>query len=366
VSIFLIGLLFLGLLVALNDVGFVKAVPEEQVETPIISPGNGNYAPPLAVVIYCSTPGVTIAYALDGSALTYESTEYTGPISVSMSGTVRAWAFRPSHYTHDDGTPVGYVASGIASATYTFAPYTITASVDGEGGIIDPAGSTIVPQGGSQSFTITHNEGYLIQDVKVDGNSIHPGFYTFTYPFHNVDRDHTITASFETIPSFPMQGEFNLKFEHHEVDDPNYFHGYGTTPMFNFFGTISRAQIVSDIIITPMPLSMSTTIAFSVNGNDGDVGSTTMTIPESAVPYGTTPVVYIDGALLEAQSFTQGAGNFQVWFSIPHFSTHEITIQFVNSLFPLPENIFGTLGAIGAALAAFGIITIRKDRKHKI
>lgn len=49
--------------------------------------------------------------------------------------------------------------------------YTISASA-GEGGSIDPSGEVTVNAGETQTFTITADEGYVIADVKVNGESV--------------------------------------------------------------------------------------------------------------------------------------------------------------------------------------------------
>ena len=49
--------------------------------------------------------------------------------------------------------------------------YTISASA-GEGGSIDPSGEVTVNAGETQNFTITADEGYVIADVKVNGESV--------------------------------------------------------------------------------------------------------------------------------------------------------------------------------------------------
>jgi hypothetical protein len=246
--------------------------------------------------------------------------------------------------------------------------YAITASVEGlTGGTISPSGRVIVSKGDSPEFTITPNEFYLTEDIKVDGASIGTvNVGVNTYTFHNVNQDHTIEAIFTQFPEFEFQDEaiFDLQFEHHESDDNSHL-VYDTVPLIGFKGTISREQIVSDIVIAPKTDDVSTVVTFTVTGNDGETGYTTMTIPESAIPYGITPVVYSDRVLLGTQSFLRAAGNFNVHFLIG-FSTHEVTIQFINSPFVVPESIFGTAVSLGAAFAAFGVITIRKAKKHKI
>ena len=84
----------------------------------------------------------------------------------------------------------------------TFAPigaavHTITATA-GAGGSISPSGSVLVPEGGSQSFTVTPDSGYKISGVTVDGVSHGAiGSYTFT----NVTGGHAIHAAFTVTSS---------------------------------------------------------------------------------------------------------------------------------------------------------------------
>ena len=83
----------------------------------------------------------------------------------------------------------------IINVTFNQLSYTITASA-GNGGTINP-GTTTVNCGGSQTYTIVPNEGYMISDVLVDGQSV--GSQS-TFTFSNVTADHTISATFTEIP----------------------------------------------------------------------------------------------------------------------------------------------------------------------
>ncbi len=74
--------------------------------------------------------------------------------------------------------------------------FTISASA-GPNGTIAPLGSTIVPNGGSQSYTINPNSGYHVADVLVDGVS--QGSRT-SYDFTNVTSNHTISATYDLLP----------------------------------------------------------------------------------------------------------------------------------------------------------------------
>ncbi len=82
------------------------------------------------------------------------------------------------------------------NVTFNLLSYTITASA-GNGGTITPSGDINVNCGESKAFTILANEGYMISDVLVDGQSV--GSQT-SYTFTNVDANHTISATFAEIP----------------------------------------------------------------------------------------------------------------------------------------------------------------------
>jgi Tfp pilus assembly protein PilE len=51
-----------------------------------------------------------------------------------------------------------------------------------------------VTAGGSQTFTVTPDTGYIVDDVKVDGKTAGP---QTTYTFTNVTADHSIEVSFK-------------------------------------------------------------------------------------------------------------------------------------------------------------------------
>ena len=91
--------------------------------------------------------------------------------------------------------------------------YTITATA-GAGGRIEPAGETEVTAGGSQTYYITPDEGYVVDDVLVDWRSVGA---VDSYTFRNVDADHEIRATFRRgveIPDFgPVIGSVYISVE---------------------------------------------------------------------------------------------------------------------------------------------------------
>jgi Chitobiase/beta-hexosaminidase C-terminal domain/Legume lectin domain len=142
-----------------------------QAATPTFSPAAGTYASAQSVSISAATSGATIYYTTNGTAPTTSSTQYTGPITVSTTETLKAIAVAagdtnsavasaaytisllanfmldasPASLTVDSGdqgtvtlsvtpqngfdSPVSFACSGLpAGATCTFAPATVTPS----------------------------------------------------------------------------------------------------------------------------------------------------------------------------------------------------------------------------------------------
>jgi hypothetical protein len=129
----------------------------------------------------------------------------SGAVKVA-AGANQTFVITPNPGHHIDDVKVDDVSVGAVS-TYTFTnvnsdhsifvyfhpyKYIITAQV-GEHGTITPLGTAEVEYGGSQTYTITPDVGYLIKDVLVDGVSVGP---VATYTFSNVTGDHYIEADF--------------------------------------------------------------------------------------------------------------------------------------------------------------------------
>ena len=91
--------------------------------------------------------------------------------------------------------------------------YTITATA-GLGGTINPNGTVTVYEGDDKDFTITANEGYRITSVIVDNVESYSLLQNTTdtltyriagvYTFANITRTHTISVSFEVIPTVTL------------------------------------------------------------------------------------------------------------------------------------------------------------------
>lgn len=81
--------------------------------------------------------------------------------------------------------------------------YIITATA-GENGSISPSGSVEVKKGADQTFTITADEGYEIENLKVDGSEVSAAS---SYTFNNVTEAHRIEATFKQKVTNPDPGQ---------------------------------------------------------------------------------------------------------------------------------------------------------------
>ena len=165
------------------------------VGAPTPSVESGTYTENQKVALASSTEEATIYYTTDGSEPGRTSgTRYTGPITVpgtegqSITTTLKAIAVKS-----------GMQDSEVKTFTYTInipkpiVKHTITATA-GANGSISPSGKVEVVEGADQAFSITANEGYEIESLKVDGAAVSTAT---SYTFPNVRAAHTIEATFK-------------------------------------------------------------------------------------------------------------------------------------------------------------------------
>jgi len=94
-------------------------------------------------------------------------------------------------------------------------------------------------------------------------------------------------------------------------------------------GNMTSSQM-ADVKISANESAASTTLSLTVTGQSGDTGFCNMTIPKTAVPYGSAPTILIDNQPAVNQGYTQDTDNYYVWYTT-HFSTHHVSIVFSSS-----------------------------------
>ena len=165
------------------------------VGAPTPSVESGTYTENQKVALKSSTEGSTIYFTTNGvEPGRTTGTRYTGPIPAggmegqSITTTIKAIAVKN-----------GMQDSEVKTFTYTInipkpiVKHTITATA-GANGSISPSGKVEVVEGADQAFSITANEGYEIESLKVDGAAVSTAT---SYTFTNVRAAHTIEATFK-------------------------------------------------------------------------------------------------------------------------------------------------------------------------
>ena len=138
------------------------------------------------------TPGTVQTVNYGGSA-TFTIAPDTGYVidDVKVDGVSNPAAVTAGSYTFSNVT-----ANHTIAATFKVATFVITPTA-GAGGTITPGTPQIVNYGGSATFTIAPNTGFVIDDVKVDGVSNPAAVTAGSYTFTNVTANHTIAATFK-------------------------------------------------------------------------------------------------------------------------------------------------------------------------
>ena len=233
-----------------------------------------------------------------GATVTYS---FVNPVTSSVTG---------KQYQLDSvtGLTSPITVSGASTLTGNYVTqWQVTFAASG-GGSTSPTGSNVWENAGSLNISATANSGYLFSTWSSDTGSI-----TFTNTSSDstsatIGGTGTITASFATD---------TLTATETTTDE--------TYPI-EINGNVDTEQF-SNMTITPYQDTEITSVDFTLTGPSGTEGFCNLTLPKIAIPFGTNPVVYIDGTVAENQSFTQDFDNFYIAFAT-HFSTHQIEILF--------------------------------------
>jgi hypothetical protein len=145
----------------------------------------------------------------------------------------------------------------------------------------------------------------------------------------------------------------------------------GVTVDLIISGNVTSTQM-SNLQITADQSASTTTLSFTVTGQSGTTGFGNVTIPISAVAYGTTPTINIDGQIAQSQGYTQDANNYYVWYTT-QFSTHQISIVFAaqsTSPTSIEESGFPAAAVYGIVIAlvvvaVIAFLLVLKKRKKR-
>lgn len=189
---------------------FLKGTANPLCATPTFSPAAGTYSSAQSVTLSTSTEGATIHYTTDGAEPTAESTQYTAPIAVSQTTTIKAIAVAE-----------GFDNSAVASATYTITqPSTIAevreqatgsvftkgvvTSVEGKNVYIQDATAAILVYGSAAITDLTEGD-----EITVSGSlTTYHGLLEIQNPvYQKVSTGNTVTPEVMTIAEVLESGK---------------------------------------------------------------------------------------------------------------------------------------------------------------
>jgi hypothetical protein len=113
-------------------------------------------------------------------------------------------------------------------------------------------------------------------------------------------------------------------------------------------------------------------VSFIITEPSGTVGFSNITIPKSAVPYGSTPTIYIDGQQASNQDYTQDSNNYYVWYTTS-FSTHKVSIVFTTTspspsptIPEFPDQFIGIMLVVSMIIVLVAALVAKKRIACKI
>ncbi len=185
-------------------------------------------------------------YIITASTGTGGSVSPSGSISVPAGG-VPTFVFIPATGYHLNNVTVDGALVTHTGNSYTFPPvtadhnifgtfainqnqYTITPSISGGHGTVDPSTAQTVNYGATPTFTFNPDAGYHLDTVTVDGNPVTPSGNSYTFP--PVTANHNIVGTF-AINQYTITPSISGG---HGTVDPSTAQtvNYGATPTFTF------------------------------------------------------------------------------------------------------------------------------------
>ena len=232
-------------------------------------------------------------------------------------------------------------------ATFDVA-HTITATA-GANGSISPEGQVSVGNGGSQTFTVTANEGYIISSVLIDetNEQITSGsvLTTFTYQFTNVTEnrridalfgqaeDHTITATAGNGGSISPNGDVSVPYNGTQAFTITPDEGYSIESVILEQGTPNEVNVTAQLVdnvytFTNVVAAHTINAYFSANSYNLTIHYVYAATGETAAPDHTEAVAYGTEYSVESPVITNYVADQLVVTGTMPANDYEVTVSY--------------------------------------
>ena len=292
-----------------DDFSLVDNAPPTVVEAPTFTPPAGNYTGTQNVTITSATSGATIYYTTDGSEPDDSSTEYTTPVTIATTTTLKAIAYK-----------TGMTESDITTGVYTItAPATVEAPT-----FTPPAGNYT----GTQNVTIASATSGATIYYTTDGSEPDDSSTEYTTPV-SIASTTTLKAiayKVDMTESDVTTGLYTITLPPAVVEAPVF------TPPAGYYPT--------DQYITITSATPGASIYYTLDDSTPD---------ENSTPY-TTPVHISSTIAIRAIAMKTG------------MTDSDVTIG-VYTISPTPPAVpIGSAGILIAGLLIGGAIVIRRGK----
>jgi hypothetical protein len=273
-----------GDLTAIQEIiAWTMSASQAAAATPTFSPATGTYTMAQTVTISDATSGATIYYTTDGTTPTTASTQYTTPITVSTTQTIKAIAVA-SGYTQSAVGSASYTITLPAAATPTFSPaagtyttaQTVTISDATSGATIYYTTNGTTPTISSTKYAgaITVSTTQTIKAIAVASGYTQSAVGSASY---------TITLPAAATPTFSLAAGTYTTAQTVTISDATsgatiYYTTDGTTP------TTASTQYTTPITVSTTQTIKAIAVASGYTQSAVGSASYTITLPAAATP----------------------------------------------------------------------------------
>jgi hypothetical protein len=128
-------------------------------------------------------------------------------------------------------------------------------------------------------------------------------------------------------------------------------------------GNIGKSNI-SGVTLVEDKIAATTTLTLTLIGHDGPYSFCNITLPKSAVTYGTAPTTYINNQLADDHGYAQDENNYYLWYKT-YSNTYELSIIFKGT--SDMQTSYAVIVAIISIILVVAILVPRlRGREHKM
>lgn len=229
-----------------------------QVSTPAFSPAGGTYTTAQTVTISSATSGATIRYTTDGSTPTASSPTYTGPITVSSTKTIKAYAVK-SGLTDSAVAAAAYIISGGGSPTTWYLYNTAVSGVTPAGQNMQTTNSGVT--GWQPIKTVNTTAGYWYSPSET--KTYAAGTYTFTLWTNSPGASSNIKVDLYKVNA-NGSGEVLIGSQTKDISTT----GSGNHPSTYTFATTSTAELSNQRLMVKITRTSGVDATIAYNTND--------------------------------------------------------------------------------------------------